>query len=134
MFCVGPMTFLGCIRDAIDRNIDLLKMKSTMDGIVAVFFAAAFGNGVVLTAFVVLLFQGLLTLLAVPLRGLAEDTEMVDEITGTGGPILVIVGISLAGLKEMATADYLPALFLVPLLVLKFRLFQRRSNAAAQPN
>lgn len=132
LFCVGPMTLLGCVRDAIDRNIDLLKMKSTMDGIVAVFFAAAYGRGVVATAFVVLIFQGLLTLLAVPMRRIADDKEMVDEITGTGGPILVIVGVSLAGLKEVASADFLPALFLVPLLVWLFRIKRKQPHDAVQ--
>lgn len=126
LFCVGPMTLLGCIRDAIDRDIELLKIKSTMDGIVAVFFAAAFGAGVVATAFVVLIFQGLLTLLASPMRRIADDREMVDEISAVGGPILLGVGLSLAQIKSIASANFLPALFLAPLIVVLFRLRKTR--------
>ena len=75
VFCVGPMTVLGCLRDAIDRDIDLLKLKATMDGLVAIFFAAAFGAGVAMSAFVVLTVQGLLTAAALPLRGFASDQD-----------------------------------------------------------
>ncbi len=128
LFCVGPMTLLGCIRDAMDRNIDLLKMKSTMDGIVAVFFAAAYGSGVLVTAFVVLVFQGLLTLLAAPMRKLAEDKEFVDEITGTGGPVLVIVGLSLAEIVKVSSANYLPALLIVPVILWVFRHVSRLTS------
>lgn len=121
LFCVGPMTLLGCIQDAMERKIDLLKMKSAMDGVVSVFFAAAFGSGVLVTAFLLLAFQGLLTILASPLQSLAKDQEITDEITGVGGPVLVIVGVSLAGIVQVSSANYLPALFLAPLLVLVFR-------------
>ncbi len=132
LFCVGPMTLLGCIRDAIDRNIDLLKLKSTMDGIVAIFFAAAFGSGVIATAFVVLILQGAITLLASPLQKLADDQEMVSEITGTGGPVLVIVGLSLAGLKQVPSANYLPSLLLAPIIVLIFRYVHRMAARPSQ--
>ncbi|MBL8060080.1 MAG: DUF554 family protein [Chthonomonas sp.] len=125
VFCVGPMTILGCMRDAIDRNIDLLKLKSTMDGLVAIFFAAAFGAGVVASAFVVLIIQGLLTILAAPLKGLAQDQEMLDELSGAGGPVLFIVGLSLSGLKEVDSANWLLVPMLAPLIVFIFRLVRR---------
>ena len=116
LFCVGPMTLLGCLQDALERKIDLLSVKSTMDGIAAVFLAAAMGAGVLLTAVLVLVFQGTLTLAARPLRSLAEDADALDETSGTGGAILLATGIGLIGLKDLHTANYLPAIFLAPAL------------------
>ena len=50
LFCIGPMTLLGCVQDAIEKKIDILALKSTMDGIAAIFFAAATGAGILVTA------------------------------------------------------------------------------------
>lgn len=133
VFCVGPMAILGCLRDAIDRNLDLLKLKATMDGLVAVFFAAAFGAGVVVSSLVVLLFQGALTLLALPLHGMASDQEMLDELSGAGGPVLLIVGLSLSGVKELPSVNWLVAPLLVP-LVLSLARWARRLAPAWRPS
>jgi uncharacterized membrane protein YqgA involved in biofilm formation len=129
LFCVGPMTLLGCLQDALERKIELLSVKSTMDGIAAVFLAAAMGAGVLLTAVLVLLFQGALTLLARPLRPLAQDAEALDETSGTGGAILLATGIGLIGLKDLHTANYLPAIFLAPLLTVAARKLPKKVTA-----
>src|SRR4051812_7049061 len=128
LYCVGPMTLLGCIQDGLEKKIDLLALKSTMDGIAAIFLAAAMGAGVLLTAFLVLIFQGGLTLLAEPLRPLAEDAEVLGELSGAGGAILLGTGIGLIGLANLQTANYLPAIFLAPLLVLASRRLPKRAE------
>ncbi|AIE86307.1 DUF554 domain-containing protein [Fimbriimonas ginsengisoli] len=130
LFCVGPMTLLGCLQDALERKIDLLALKSTMDGIAAVFFAAALGPGVLVTAGLLLLFQGALTLMARPLRPLAEDPDALAELSGAGGAILLGTGIGLLGLADLHTANYLPAIFLAPLLVLIGRRIPKKAVAA----
>jgi uncharacterized membrane protein YqgA involved in biofilm formation len=124
LFCIGPMTLLGCIKDGLEGDTEILALKSTMDGISAFFFAAAFGAGVMATALLLLIFQGVLTLLAKPLRPLAENTFLIDELTAAGGAILVGIGIGLIGLKDLHTANYLPALFLAPLVALAFKRFE----------
>lgn len=132
VFCVGPMTILGCLRDAIDGDIDLLKLKATMDGLVAIFFAAGFGVGVAVSAFVVLIVQGLLTAVALPLRGFASDQEMLEELSGAGGPVLVIVGLSLSGIKEVTSANWILAPLLVPMIVGFSRWIRLRRSVVAR--
>lgn len=127
LFCVGPMTLLGCIQDAVERKIDLLALKSTLDGIGAVFFAAAMGPGVLVTAAVVLVFQGLLTLGARPLQGLSKDLDKIAEISAAGGPIMLGIGLGLTGIKSFPTANYLPALLIAPMLVSLARRLEKRS-------
>jgi hypothetical protein len=126
LFCVGPMTLLGCIQDAIEGKSDLLNLKSTLDGFGAIFFAAALGPGVLVTAGVVLVFQGLITLCARPLQALAQDEELMAELTAIGGPITFAIGLGLLDLKKIPTADYLPALIVAPLLVLAARRLARK--------
>jgi uncharacterized protein len=126
LFCIGPMTLLGCMQDALERKIDLLALKSTMDGIAAIFLAAAMGAGVLLTAALILIYQGLLTLSARLLRGLADDADALSELSATGGAILVGTGLGLLAIKDLQTANYLPAIFLAPAMVIVSRKVPRR--------
>jgi uncharacterized membrane protein YqgA involved in biofilm formation len=114
LYCVGPMTLLGCIQDGIEGKSDLLALKSTLDGIGAVFFAAALGPGVLVTALVILLFQGTLTAFARPLSPLAKDVELLAEMTAVGGLMMLAIGLGLADVAKLSAAHYLPALFVAP--------------------
>lgn len=124
LYCVGPMTLLGCMQDGLEGKIDLLALKSTLDGIVAVFFAAALGrDGVALfvTAGVVLVFQGALTLVAQKLRPLADDQSIINDLSSTGGVMLLAIGLGLAEVKRFPTEDFLPALLFAPLVALAMK-------------
>lgn len=112
LFCIGPMTLLGCLEDGLEGKIDLLAIKSTLDGIGAFFFAATLGPGVLVTAAVVLVFQGALTLMAGWLRGLRDRPELIAEVTATGGCLMAAIGLGLADIKKFPTANFLPALVL----------------------
>ncbi|HLO97363.1 MAG TPA: DUF554 domain-containing protein [Fimbriimonas sp.] len=117
LFCVGPMTILGCIEDGVEGKSESLMIKSTMDGFAAIFLAATFGAGVLLSAAFVLVVQGLLTLFASKLAFLREDTEAMNELCSAGGGILLLIGLSLLDLKKSPTANFLPSLILAPALV-----------------
>lgn len=127
IFCVGPLTLLGCIKDGIEGDIELLSFKSLLDGVGAVFFAATLGVGVLVSAAVVLVVQGLLTALAKPLRALAEKPQLANEATAAGGPIMVAIAIGLLGLRsDLRTEIFLPALVISPLVAPLF--FKRDST------
>ena len=115
LFCVGPLTLLGCIQDGIEGNIELLTVKSTLDGIGAFFFAAALGAGVLVAAIFVLVFQGLITLLARPLKKFAKDEDLIAAATGTGGIMMMAIALGILSIKSLPTANYVPALVLAPM-------------------
>ncbi|MEI8282232.1 MAG: DUF554 domain-containing protein [Armatimonadota bacterium] len=133
LFCIGPMTLLGCIQDGLEGRSELLHLKSTMDGVAAVFFAASLGIGVLFSAAFVLIFQGLLTLAAKPLAPLRNDESLLAELTGTGGPIMMAIGLNLLKIKEIPTANYLPALALAPLIVICSRRVSAAMGARKNP-
>lgn len=130
LFCVGPMTILGCLKDGLERDIELLAVKSAMDGLVSIFFAAALGPGVLLTALVVLVVQGGITLLAGRLRALAEDEAMMADVSGAGGLMLLGLSFGLLKIKDIPVANFLPALGLVPIFVLFARRWEARRKRA----
>ncbi len=121
LFCVGPMTLLGCIQDALENRLELIALKSVMDGIAAIFFAATMGPGVVVTAAVVLVVQGSITLMARRLTWLQSQPELLREASGAGGVILLAIGLGLAQIKKLPSESMLPALVVAPLLTLAWR-------------
>ncbi|MBC8066337.1 MAG: DUF554 domain-containing protein [Chlorobia bacterium] len=129
LFCIGPTTILGCLQDGLEKKIELLALKSTLDLFAAMFLAASMGWGVLLSAAVVLVFQGALTLAAKPLRPLAQDQDLLAEVSGTGGIMMIAIGLSLLEIKKLPTADFLPAISLAPVMVVVGRtLFHAKSR------
>ena len=117
LFCVGAMTIVGSFQAGVDGNYELLLTKSVMDGTMAILLTAAMGIGVAFSALIILVYQGGLTLLAVWLRPFVSEL-MLSEISAVGGALIVMIGISLLGLKRIRTADFVPALLVVIIFVL----------------
>lgn len=112
LFCVGAMALVGSFRAGTEGNYDLIFTKSVMDGFMAVVLTAAMGIGVAFSALSVLVYQGFLTLLAQWVKPLVSE-PLLKEISGTGGLLVIAIGINLLGLAKIKTANFLPALLLI---------------------
>jgi len=116
VFCVGPLTILGSLENGLTGNIQLLAVKSLLDGVASIAFASALGVGVALSALTVLVVQGGIAAAAFLLRDAMDETTVL-ALTSAGGIILVGVALRLLELKAVRVASFLPALLLAPLLV-----------------
>jgi uncharacterized protein len=116
LFCVGAMALIGSFKAGAEGDYNLIFTKSVMDGFMAIVFTAAMGIGVAFSALSVLIYQGILTLLAGWLKPLVSDA-LLKELTGVGGALVIMIGINLLGLAKLKTANFLPALLLIVLLV-----------------
>ena len=112
LFCIGPMTVLGCVQAGVENNPELLFVKSLMDGVAAIILASTFGLGVIFSALTVLFFQGGLVLLAGQMDFLTTP-QYLNDFTSVGGIIIFGIGIKLLGLKQIKNGNFLPALILV---------------------
>ena len=115
-FCIGPLTILGSVADGVRGDAALLVVKSALDGIVAIAYAASMGIGVGFSALVVAVVQGTLTLLGAGVGDLLTD-RMIDELTATGGVLILGIGLRLLDIKRLPVASYLPGLVFAPVLV-----------------
>ena len=123
LFCVGPMTILGSIQDGLTGDYNLLAVKSVLDGFAALAFASTLGMGVLFSIIVILVFQGGISLLAFQLSAIVTD-PMLAEMTATGGVILFALALSsLLEIKKIRVGNFLPALFVAPLIVWILSLF-----------
>ncbi len=117
LFCVGAMAIVGSFKAGIEGDYSIIFLKSVLDGFIAIGFAAAMGVGTAFSALAIFVYQGALTLLAIFIHQYVSDS-LLAEITGSGGALIVLIGINLMGLKKIKTANYLPAVIFSALFVL----------------
>lgn len=116
IFCVGPLTLLGCLENGAHANPSLLYIKSLLDGFCSLALASTLGIGVLASVVTVVIFQGGLSLLA---HGVAEplDKLSISLMTVVGGVILLATALLLLDVKKIPVANLLPGIFLPPLFV-----------------
>jgi len=112
IFCVGPMTLLGTFEDGTHQTPILLYTKSAMDGVLSIALAATLGRGVVFSALSVLVFQGLLTILALTFAPNIPDLY-IHGLRAAGGLLTFSIGLLLLDIVRIRVANLLPALPLV---------------------
>jgi hypothetical protein len=116
MFCMGSMTILGAIEEGLGNEPKLLLIKSLMDGFSSIALVAALGVGVIFSVIPLLVYQGGLTLIA-SWVGDSMSKVMIDELTATGGILLIGLGITILGIKKIEVLNLIPALlFIIPLV------------------
>ncbi len=123
LFCVGPMTILGSIQDGLTGDYNLLAVKSVLDGFASLAFASTLGVGVLFSTIVILVYQGGTSLLAAQLNAIVTPS-MMNELTATGGVILIGLAISsLLEIKKIRVGNMLPGLLVAPVIVWVISLF-----------
>jgi uncharacterized membrane protein YqgA involved in biofilm formation len=123
VFCVGPLTILGSIQNGLTGDISLLAVKSLLDLVASIAFAAALGAGVYLAAGSVLLIQSAIATVAW-LVGAGLDPASIAATSATGGVVLLGVGLRLLDIKRVRVVNFLPALVLAPVFVALAAAFQ----------
>lgn len=113
---VGPLTVLGTFREGIDGSIDLLVVKTALDGLVAVPLAAVYGLGTVFAALGILAVQVPLTFVGAGV-GDVLSPRMLVELEATGGVVIIGIALRLLDLRRLPVASYLPALVVAPAIV-----------------
>lgn len=109
IYCVGAMAIMGSIEDGLTGNPTTLYAKSLLDGTSAVVFTTTMGFGVAFSAIPVFLYQGSITLMAGGLKNLLTP-GMINEMTATGGLLIVGIASNILGIKKIKVGNLLPAI------------------------
>jgi len=117
LFCVGAMALLGSFKAGTEGDYTLILTKSILDGFMAILMTAAMGPGVAFSALPILVYQGALTLAAQSVKPFVSSL-MLSELTGVGGAMVLMIGLNLLSIKQIKTANFLPALLLIIALAL----------------
>lgn len=113
LFCVGAMTLLGCLREGLTGERDIILTKAFMDLFSSMALASAFGRGVLFSVIPLVIYQGSITLLAQQIKPFMTES-ITAEMVGVGGILLVGLGLNMLKLTEFKLLNFVPALFLAP--------------------
>ena len=122
LFCAGAMTINGAIEAGIQGDDTIFFTKATLDFFSSIMLSAGLGIGVMLSAAFVLVFQGLLVLLAGVIAPVLTPFA-VAEMTCTGSLIMIAIGTNLMGVSKIKVADYLPGILFAPVICMIVNLF-----------
>lgn len=122
VFCVGAMSVVGPIEDALIGSRGTLFTKSLLDAVGAVVFASSLGSGVLFSPLFVLVYQGSIALLAM-VMGQALSSVFtpiaVAEMGVVGSLLIIAIGTNLLSITKIKVMNLLPAIFF-PLLLSRF--------------
>jgi uncharacterized membrane protein YqgA involved in biofilm formation len=121
MVCVGAMAVNGAILDA-SCDSSILIAKSVIDAVACFVMATSLGIGCAFGAFPLLIYQGLITLLALLFSAALPDSS-IYYLSVTGSLIIVLIGTNFLGATEVKTANMTPAVFIPLILVPILELF-----------
>lgn len=121
LFCVGAMAVVGSIEDGLTGNYQILLVKSMLDGIFSILFAASMGVGVLFSAIPVFLYQGAITLGAGIIKPLLTE-PMLNNITSLGGVLITGLGLNIIGVTRIRVANLLPGILFVPFIMYMVQL------------
>ncbi len=119
---VGAMVIVGSLNAGLRGDFAMLYTKSLLDFISGIMMSAVMGIGVMGSAGFTLVFQGAIVLLANHISPYLSDAA-IAELNSTGCLIIMALGLNMAGITNLKVINYLPALLLVPLLLMMVNFF-----------
>ncbi|MHB8125089.1 MAG: DUF554 domain-containing protein [Desulfitobacteriaceae bacterium] len=118
IYCVGAMSIMGALESGLKGNNSILYAKAMLDGVSSIVFASSLGIGVILSALPVLIYQGGISLSAGLIQGVLSGS-VVNEMSATGGLLIVAIGLNILEIKEIKVGNLLPGIFMaIPLSLL----------------
>jgi len=115
IFCVGAMAIVGSLNDGLLHDPSMLYTKAILDGITSIVLASALGVGVIFAAIPVLVYQGLITVLAALLSSFFNDA-LIQSMSFVGNAIIFCIGINFLFPKKIKVGNLFPAMFMPILL------------------
>ena len=107
--CIGAMAIIGSINDILYGDISVLLLKSILDLITICALTCALGKGCVFSAVSVLIFQGVVSIVAWLIKPVMTDLALTD-LSFVGSVLIFIVGLNLVRDKKISVANMLPSI------------------------
>ncbi len=107
--CIGAMAIVGSIEDSINGNYSLLLAKGILDCVLLCVITASLGKGAIFASLSILLFQGLIEILAAFAGPFMTDAAL-SNLSYVGNILIFTIGVNIIWEKEIRVANMLPAL------------------------
>lgn len=111
LFCTGSMAIIGAMNGGLMHDHNMLFAKAILDGVIAIVFAGAMGIGVSFSAIPVLIYEGIIAIVAAAV-GDFMTAEMITEMSAVGSLIIAGIGFNFLEVKNIKVANMIPAIFI----------------------
>lgn len=126
IFVIGAMGVLGALNSGLQNDHELLISKGIIDGFTSIILSATLGIGVLLSAIPVAIYQGVIALFATQITKIIPEAALelfLQEMTATGGIMIIAIGLNLLGITNIRVANLLPSLVVVGIAVAIIYIF-----------
>lgn len=120
IFVIGSMAVIGALDSGLRNEHNVLITKGIIDGFTAIFLSSTLGIGVLLSAVPVFLYEGLIALFSGVISAYVPQAALdmfIEEMTATGGVMILAIGLNVAGLTKIRAANLLPGIIVVGIVV-----------------
>lgn len=114
LFGVGAMAVVGSLQSGLAGNHETLFAKSVIDGISAIILGSTLGFGVALSGFLLLVYEGGITLSANLIEPFLTET-VIRDMTCIGSLLIIGIGLNMLKVTRIKVINLVPAVF-VPLI------------------
>jgi uncharacterized membrane protein YqgA involved in biofilm formation len=116
LFCVGSMAIVGALNSGILGDHSVQITKGIIDFVAAIIFASAMGVGVMFSAAFVLVYQGIISILASYIAPFLNG-DVIVCMTAVGSLVIIALGMNLLGITKFKVMNFVPAIFL-PIIII----------------
>jgi len=121
--CVGPMAILAPFNEVISKDLNLMYIKTGLDGIMVFIYSGTMGVGVIFSSISVFIVQGFFTIVGIVVGNTFLNENMINELSATGGVMILSIGLRLLNIKKLPSADLIPGLIFAPVIVYVLEYF-----------
>lgn len=115
--CIGAMSVLGAIQDALFNDYSILTAKAVLDFVTILIFTAANGRGSIFSVVPLVIFQGGITVLAKFIEPIMTPIALTN-LSMVGSVLIFCVGANLVWNLKLKVANMLPAIIIAVIFAL----------------
>lgn len=126
IFVIGAMGIIGALDSGIRGDHGILYTKGILDGFLALILTTTLGIGVIFSAFSVIVYQGSIALFATQINKFVPPEALdifINEVTATGGVMILAIGLNLSGITKIRVANMLPSVLVTAFIVWIMHIF-----------
>ena len=116
LYCIGTFSIVVPMLAALKGDNTFLYTNATLDLVTSTVFAATYGIGMIIAAAILFVWQGSIYMIAsMSAESALLQGPLLNELCIVGGLLIISSGLSILGIKDCKTLNYLPAL-MVPVV------------------
>ena len=113
LYCIGTFSIVGPILAALKGDNTFLYTNATLDHVTSTVFAATYGIGMMISAAILFVWQGsIFALASLSAESALLQGPLLNELCIVGGILIISSGLSILGIKDCKTLNYIPALII----------------------